>query len=117
MPPILQGAVMQSTRRRFGRFERTMPVELSLSGNMFTCDTVNLGLGGMLVDTERSAPLGTPISVRLEVPEPRHTVEIDGSVAWSRPGGLGIAFDALRPIDVWALLRFFNDTKALVDDG
>jgi hypothetical protein len=47
------------------------------------------------------------------VPSQRQTVEAAGRILWSRPGtsdryALGVSFDALRPIDVWALLQYFN---------
>jgi hypothetical protein len=104
-------------RRRFGRFERALPVELSYGGDVRSATTINLGLGGMQIESEADVAFDTPVVCRFEVPVPPQAVEAGGRVLWSRraeTGGwaVGIAFDALRPIDVWALLQYFNLSSA-----
>jgi hypothetical protein len=119
---------MSRTRRRFGRFDRALPVELTYGSDVRSATTINLGLGGMQVEADADVAFDTPVVCRFEVPAPPQSVEAGGRVLWSRraeSGGwaLGIAFDALRPIDVWALLQYFNlssagqpSQQALLDD-
>ena len=104
---------MTSVRRRFGRFDRQLPVQIEANGETFTGETVNVGLGGLYIRTAFDAAFDTPVQVRLELPQPPMTVECQGRVMWSRATGertegVGIAFDTLRPIDVWGLLQYFN---------
>lgn len=102
---------MSEARRRFGRFDRELPVELSVDGETYQARTVNIGLGGMQLDTELDLPYDAPVQFRLRVPRPEQVVEATARVIWSQAEGrrgVGVAFDALRPIDVWALLQYFN---------
>lgn len=113
---------MSTVRRRFGRFDRELPVAVTIGETTTEGVTVNIGLGGVFVRAAVDAPFDTPVTVRLELPQPRMTVEAKGRVMWSRSTGdhgegLGVAFDALRPIDVWGLLQYFNlSSKATRDD-
>jgi uncharacterized protein (TIGR02266 family) len=104
---------MTSVRRRFGRFDRQLPVQIEAGGETFSGETVNVGLGGLFIRTAFDAAFDTTVQVRLELPQPAMTVECQGRVMWSRATGertegVGIAFDTLRPIDVWGLLQYFN---------
>lgn len=103
---------MSEGRRRFGRFACQLPVDLVVGGATQSTHTVNLSLGGMLVGTDLEAPFGAEVEFRLHVPKPAHVVQARGTVMWASGEGkpaLGVAFDALRPLDVWALLRYFSE--------
>ncbi len=94
-------------RRRFGRFDRVLQVEIDESAG----ETVNIGLGGLLVRTDGAFEFGQRVTVKMDVPKPAQQVEAGATVMWCRSEGpptIGLAFDALRPIDVWALLQYFN---------
>lgn len=104
---------MSQARRRFGRFDRALQTDLLVGEQTLSGTTVNIGLGGMMVEIDADVPFDTALSFRLDVPSPRQQVEAAGRVLWSRPTddgrwALGVSFDALRPIDVWALLQYFN---------
>ena len=104
---------MSTVRRRFGRFDRELPVTLTVGGRSASGTTVNIGLGGVFILAAIDAPFDTLVELSLELPQPRMTVEAKGRVMWSRAtgeraDGIGIAFESLRPIDVWGLLQYFN---------
>jgi len=104
---------MSTVRRRFGRFDRELPVTLTIGDRSASGKTVNIGLGGVFVEAAIDAAFDAVVEVSLELPQPRMSVKAQGRVMWSRStgereGGIGIAFDALRPIDVWGLLQYFN---------
>jgi hypothetical protein len=100
-------------RRRFGRFERQLLVELSHESDTRPAETINLSLGGMFVATDLVAPYGAEVEFRLHMPDPKHVVHARGTIMWvKKQDGLGIAFESLRPLDVWALLQFFNRSTA-----
>ena len=104
---------MSTVRRRFGRFDRALPVTLTIGEASASGKTVNIGLGGVFVLAELDAPFDAAVHIKLELPQPRMTVEANGRVMWSRAtgdreGGIGVAFESLRPIDVWGLLQYFN---------
>jgi len=104
---------MSSVRRRFGRFERQLPVVIEAAGRAFSGETVNIGLGGLCARTAFSAAFDTPVVVRFSLPEPPMDIECHGKVMWSQATGdttetLGVSFETLRPLDVWGLLQYFN---------
>lgn len=113
---------MSTVRRRFGRFDRELPVTLTVAGTTTTGVTVNIGLGGVYVMAPLDAGFDAQVAVTLELPQPPMTVQATGRVMWSRATGeraegIGIAFESLRPIDVWGLLQYFNlSSKASRDD-
>jgi hypothetical protein len=112
---------MSTVRRRFGRFDRELPVKLTVGEHTVSGVTVNIGLGGVFVMADLEPAFDAPVSVALELPQPRMTVLAQGRVMWSKAtgeagAGIGVAFDALRPIDVWGLLQYFNlSSKATRD--
>lgn len=98
-------------RRRFGRFARELDVEIDHDGDVHAGRTENIGLGGILVFTDAPLEFGQRVTITMQVPDPAQRVEAGATVMWRRPGdtpSIGLAFDALRPIDVWALLQYFN---------
>ncbi len=104
---------MSSVRRNFGRFDRELAVTLQIEGAASQGTTVNIGLGGLFVRSSVGATFGATLAFSLSLPTPDMTIEATGKVMWSRPlgdgsFGIGLAFDALRPIDVWGLLQYFN---------
>jgi len=111
---------MSTARRRFGRFQRRLPVEFSVGSTIHSGVTENLGLGGMLIETNADGAFDAPVEFELKLPKPKAEVRAHGRVLWSRSAGgvstgLGISFEALRPIDVWALLQYFNLSSAEED--
>ncbi len=102
---------MSQARRRFGRFERELVVEVGFEGQSHIARTVDIGLGGVSVLTSAEPQFGDVLELRISVPQPAQIVEAEGKVMWVKPGSpnnVGLAFEALRPIDVWALLQYFN---------
>ncbi len=100
-----------ATRRRFGRFARELDVEIGRNGDTYAGKTENIGLGGLLIHTDAPLEFGERVTITMEVPDPAQRVEASATVVWKRRDdslAAGLAFDALRPIDVWALLQYFN---------
>ncbi|MBU0553729.1 PilZ domain-containing protein [Myxococcota bacterium] len=98
---------MQS-RRRFERVACRLGVELQIGARVRLAEAVNLSLGGMLLSSDLHPEYGRIISARVYLPEPAHVCDLNLQVMWSRPDAFGVAFDALRPLDVWALLRYLE---------
>ncbi len=105
------------SRRKFGRFHRVLSVELSVVGEMKLVHTENLSIGGMLVTTDQAAAFGDEVEFRLHLPDPAHAIQARGSVMWAHPGSMGVAFESLRPLDVWALLQYFTRSTAAGEPG
>lgn len=109
---------MADTRRRFDRYLCRLNVTMMLDdGRTVTAQTVNVGLGGMLVETDELLEFGQTFEFNLEVPDPHQMINAHGKVMWLKPGAIGVSFDALRPIDVWALLQFFNRSGSKFDEN
>ncbi len=99
----------ETARRRFGRFQRELAVQLEMpGGEVHEGLSVDIGLGGLRVSTAAELEFDQVLTVHLVVPQPEQEVVAGGRVMWVRDESVGIAFDALRPMDVWALLQYFN---------
>ena len=56
--------------------------------------------------------MGELIELRIFLTAVEHVVEVSGRVAWIKGlEGFGLAFNELKPIDVWALLKQTEDDQ------
>jgi DNA-binding response OmpR family regulator len=89
-------APIEQERRRFHRVQVARPVVVQFGDLQVNGKTVDLSLQGMLVETERSVPIGSAVHVRLELEAGRKPLVAAGKVV--RHAGanrLGIELDAL----------------------
>jgi len=68
----------------------------------------NLSLGGAFVHMERRLSIGTPMSLRFEIPTHGRPIEASSLVRWSSAEGIGVQFEGLRAAEVFALGKFFE---------
>lgn len=108
---------MSEERRRFSRLPCTLPVRITHAGESHECQTRDLGMGGMSIDTELVLDFGALVDFELSLPTTGMTVRGSGEVRWGRASGtdsrgLGVAFGSLKPIDVWCLIQHFKALEA-----
>ncbi len=69
---------------------------------------VNLSIGGALI-THARAPMGQRLHITFRVPTlAEEAIAIGGIVRWSTDQEIGLQFDGLRPKEVWALSKYFE---------
>ena len=74
--------------------------------------TVNLSQGGVLVETSPLPQLGDKVVLRIRLPGAGATSEIACIVRWCRePDGVGLQFENLRAIEVWALNKLLKSIQ------
>ena len=108
---------MAELRRRFERYLCQLDVTLMLDDRTMVAQTLNMGLGGMLLATDEKLEFGQDFDLSFQLPDPQHVINVHAKVMWCKPGAVGVSFDALRPIDVWALLQFFKRACAASQNG
>jgi uncharacterized protein (TIGR02266 family) len=59
--------------------------------------TRDISAGGLALSTEKPLPQGTRVNLQVKVPGMAESVRALGSVVWSRPGAMGIAFETIEP--------------------
>jgi uncharacterized protein (TIGR02266 family) len=105
-------------RRRLERLGCEFEVEFLDDTHLITGFTQDISEGGVFVATYETLPLGTSVSLALELPGGR--IEVRGQVRWARPEleaaeqrpGLGIAFTELPPEALAALTEFCRSRPA-----
>jgi type IV pilus assembly protein PilZ len=65
----------------------------------------DVSLGGMFIETEATAPYGTPVRVFLRLPGLKDEVTVDTIVRWSKPGGMGVQFGVMGARETHALIE------------
>jgi hypothetical protein len=88
-----------------------LPVRIDAGGEEHEGNSVNLSLGGMLIDTDRRFPLGTAVMLRFRLPALKLDTEVEATVRWSEEGKHGMQFGSLRARDVWALNKLFRTAR------
>jgi Tfp pilus assembly protein PilZ len=94
--------------RRQNRHDVAIPTKLTVNGSLNDCTMLNISLGGALVAANAKYAMGQRVHIAFHVPTMSEAIEIDATVRWSNPEGLGIQFDGLRARDVWALNEYFK---------
>ena len=90
-------------KRQHVRIEYETPVEIDDGGNRQPGTTINISQGGALITTSPIPEFGARVTLYLELPGVQDTVEIKCTVRWRSDNEIGVQFDMLRPIEVWAI--------------
>jgi hypothetical protein len=52
--------------------------------------------------------MGSRLHITFSVPTVEQPIDIGATVRWADGSGVGIQFDGLRALDVWALNKYFE---------
>ncbi|MEW6327962.1 MAG: TIGR02266 family protein [Thermodesulfobacteriota bacterium] len=110
-------------RRRAPRKVVRLEIYYSTPMDIFTSLSQNLNEGGIFIETERPAPIGTVVEIKFYLPGDHKPIETHGVVVWSttsppekgtgHPGtGMGIEFESLNNHDKERINRFIRDMKS-----
>jgi len=88
------------------RVEFEVDVQLDGDGVQLTGRTADLSPGGAFVVIDQLLPIGERVDLSMRLPGVRGVCRIPSIVRWSRVDrGVGLQFESLRPIEVWAINR------------
>lgn len=74
--------------------------------------TINISRGGVFVRTEPLPTFGDRLVLLVELPGIPERCSIPCVVRWVKPGeGVGLQFETLRAIEVWALNRLLSRSQ------
>ena len=69
-------------------------------------ETVNISTGGVFIKTDPLLDFGQRLTLIITIPGAKGASEIPCIVRWVKPGqGIGLQFESLRPIEMWAINR------------
>ncbi len=94
---------MTESRRLHERYEVALPVTLIEGTSESRGTTVNVSLGGMLIDVGRTFAFGTSLLVRVELPGLKEPASLPVVVRWVHDTHVGVQFAGLRAKETWAL--------------
>lgn len=80
-----------------------LPVKLTTSAGDLDATAVNVGLGGMYIESATLPAFNSEVTVRFRLPNLDEDTVVVGTVRWVRNGGAGVQFGSLRARDVWGL--------------
>jgi uncharacterized protein (TIGR02266 family) len=98
---------------RRGRAPLEIPVDLELSGESFVARSVNIGLGGLFVATDRRFHIGDRFNLRFTLPDQAQPIGVAAEVQWlyghqGRALGVGLRFVGLLPAAAEAIREFLR---------
>jgi hypothetical protein len=105
-------SVPDDNRRTSTRHPVSIAANVKVDWVVEECTILNLSLGGALVAMSRKLVMGTRIGITFSVPTVEQTIDVGATVRWCDALGVGVQFDGLRAIDVWALNRYFEKLPA-----
>ena len=113
--------ILNLTDRQQARIPVRMLVHFVKNSQVHSNFSVNLSHGGMFIATQDTMPVGSPLSLRLQLPGKEQTLTCQGQVAWLNhsglhrnphlPMGMGVVFDGLsEPLQ--ELVKLYLTRKA-----
>lgn len=103
---------MTDNRRTSTRHPVSIPAKIKLDGVLEACTVLNLSLGGALVAASRKLAMGAKVHITFSVPTVEQPIDVGATVRWADGSGVGIQFDGLRALDVWALNKYFEQLQS-----
>lgn len=114
-------------RRAHPRAPLPLKVTYRSTGSFLVSYSLNLSKGGLFLESDAPQPVGTTLTLKLQVPGAQEEVVVTGRVAWVRdesqtgkPTGMGIAFGPLEErVDglIDGLIRDFAGITILLVGG
>jgi hypothetical protein len=100
-------------KRQYVRVDFHADVEIFVGGNAQHGRTVNISQGGVFVETTPVPKLDDKVVLRIDLPGVAAKSEIACIVRWSKePDGVGLQFENLRAIEVWALNKLLKSIQS-----
>ena len=106
-----------SERRRHARTELKIPVDYSSVDAFFSEFSQNINEGGMFIEMEQPAELGTPVQLQFRLPGEESPLRVEGRVAWvsekceDSSAGVGIEFQNLSEESRRAINRIVRQLR------
>ncbi len=97
--------------RQHARISYDEPVELAMNDQTHSARAINISQGGIFVETEMSPSFGDKLVLRIELPGVKKVSDIRCIVRWRKDDGLGLQFENLRAIEVWALNKLMHSLQ------
>jgi hypothetical protein len=105
-------------QRVHARYDIRLTFRFQFEGKEQQCESRNLSIGGVFLETNIAVPFGTALKVSFQIPTHNQEITTNSTVCWiERSGssvvGIGLKFGALRAIEVWALNQLFAQSNAV----
>jgi hypothetical protein len=100
-------------QRKHERYSYETDVNVKFeTGDVFPGKMLNFSLGGAYIQMETLPKFGSKVKVEISLPGVPDRCEIPCFVRWVNEGqGMGMQFEYLRPIEVWALTKLIKKIK------
>ena len=100
---------MPENRRKSTRYDVGLTAQLVYDEQTVEVRVNNLSLGGAQLAYDQRLPMGARANIHFRVPTHEPVIDVSATVRWSSAGVLGLQFDSLRPKEIWALNKYFED--------
>jgi hypothetical protein len=98
-----------TNQRQHTRYFYSTAIEFTVGGERQTGQTINISRGGVFVATDPVPSFGAKLTLHIALPGVPGDCDIPCVVRWSKAGeGVGLQFEQLRPIEVWALNKLLR---------
>lgn len=106
-----------SRKRAHPRYQYRVPVRVESDQGEVLGFSVNMSLGGMLLEVPDPFPFGTKLNLRFRLPGVNFDTEVEATVRWNKEDGVGLQFGSFRAKDVRALNKLFKQIREGVPPG
>lgn len=80
----------------------------ALRGRSFRSHILDIGIGGVLVETGERPPVGERLGLSFVLPDEKLPITVKGVIAWSGPQGFGVRFEDLSPAQADVIKAFVD---------
>jgi len=95
-------------QRKHARIEYETNIDIIWKNHIVHGKTINISQGGVLIATDSRPEFGSKVTIKIDLPNVKDRCEILSIVRWQGDNQLGLQFEILRPIEVWAINKLFK---------
>ncbi len=106
-------------KRKFLRVDTEVPIVYRIlkNGEARKVKIRNIGGGGILFTVNENIPVGTPLELKIKLPDLLRSIKTSGRVVWNQRTGpesfeLGFCFNLISPSDQEAIINYVEKIKS-----
>ncbi|MBN2342144.1 MAG: PilZ domain-containing protein [Deltaproteobacteria bacterium] len=98
-------------QRKHTRIDFVTDVTVDIDGAKVSGATVNISQGGALLTLNAPVEFGQKLILEILLPKIKETCRIPSVVRWCSDASIGVQFEVLRAIEVWAINQIIHKSK------
>src|SRR5258705_4168703 len=104
-------------RRQLNRVSADFTVEIEADGETWRAWAVDIGIGGMFIETDAVPRYGSVVYIKIGTPPLPQPMRLPGIVRWTKEGAFGVEFGLLGIRETYALVGLTSELSRFEEEA